>query len=100
MIHFSDDEIEEKAFLEEERMRAKELQDIKKILDTPEGLQFFRRLMGYCGIFRSSYSEKTEDTLFKEGRRSVALRFLSDIGEVSPEKIKEFMVHKIKKEKN
>ena len=63
--------------------RKNELEDVKRILETPEGLRFFKRLMRLCHIFTTSFTGNSF-TYFNEGQRNVGLYFVRDIAEISP----------------
>ena len=73
--------------------RDQELADIKDIINRPEGLRFFRRLMAEGKVFQTTFTGNSQG-YFLEGHRNLALRFLDDIAEAAPNKIAELMVKK------
>jgi len=64
--------------------RQVEANDWKRQLSTSEGRRFVWRLLGDCGVFRSSFTGNSE-TFFNEGRRSVGLNILTAIEAHTPE---------------
>lgn len=63
------------------RARQKEIDDVKKLLKTPEGRRYFWRQLGKCGIFRSSFTLNSNQTAFNEGIREIGLDLLIEINE-------------------
>lgn len=68
-----------------QREREKELGDIRKVLSEPEGRRFYWRVLSKCGVFHSSWSGDTNQTLVNEGKRAVGIVFLDDLLEASPQ---------------
>ena len=68
------------------KKREMELADISAILNTQDGIRFFKRLMEEGMIFRTTYTGNSNG-YFNEGRRSLVLKFFDDICEACPEKI-------------
>lgn len=66
---------------EQKRERQKEIDDVRKILKTPEGRRLFWRLLSKCGIFRNSFNPNSNLTAFNEGQRNVGLNLLNDVNE-------------------
>lgn len=64
--------------------REQELNDVRSILATREGLRFMWRYLTECGIFKTSFTGNSH-TFFMEGRRDVGLRLLADVNEADPE---------------
>jgi hypothetical protein len=67
-----------------ERRRELELTDVKKLLDTPEGLRFLWRVLDLAGIYRTTFTGNSH-TFFNEGRRALGLEIKADLLEVDPE---------------
>lgn len=67
-----------------QRIRQKEVDDVRKILKTPEGRRFVWRQLSLCGIFRSSWNLNSNQTSFSEGQRNVGLGLLVDVNEADP----------------
>jgi len=66
---------------EQKRERLKDIDDLRKILKTPEGRRYFWRQLGRCGIFHNSFSLNSNQTAFSEGQRNVGLSLLIEINE-------------------
>ena len=66
---------------EQKRERLKEIDDLRKILKTPEGRRYLWRQLGKCGIFRNSFNPNSNHTAFSEGQRNVGLALLIEINE-------------------
>ena len=70
----------------EERLRVQDLEDIRALFSTGEGVRFFARLLAACGVFRLSYSAgDTHATAFAEGQRNIGLIFYGDLLEAESE---------------
>lgn len=86
---------DEKVTLTDEKKKAKErrlqeLEDVKFILGTPQGVRFFRRLLESGRVFQTTFTGNSQ-TFFLEGHRNLALEFLADVVEATPDKITELM---------
>lgn len=68
----------------EKLSRERELQDIKQVLSTRNGRRFYWNLLGFCGVFESSFTGNSQ-TFFLEGKRTVGLKLLADLNEADPE---------------
>jgi hypothetical protein len=75
--------INEEIKKEREREKEKERDDLKKILETPEGRRFLWRLLSEARVFTSCYSVNTNDTYYLEGKRDIGLFVLKEITEVN-----------------
>lgn len=71
--------------------RDQELEDIRNILDTPEGRRFFKRFFIEGKMFSTTFTGNSK-TFFLEGQRNFALKFFSDICEAAPENIVDVIV--------
>ena len=69
-----------------EMARQQELEDVKTLMDTAAGERFFRRLLAVGGVFNSSFTGNSK-TYFLEGHRNMALIFLTDLLEATPDKV-------------
>lgn len=66
--------------------RDAEANDLRWVLSAQQGRRFLWRLLGECGVYRSSFmGGATDSTLFNEGRRSAGIQIQQWITEVSPE---------------
>jgi len=91
-IRITSDEGEESKRKElEEIKRLERLDDLKKILSTPEGVRFFKRFFDEGQMFSTSMTGNSW-TFFKEGQRNFVLSFFKDICHAAPEKIPELIV--------
>jgi len=90
----------EDSLTDQELERRQELRDLKDILATKAGVRFFQRLFERGHIFSSTFTGNST-TFYNEGMRNFALKYVSDIAEVDPDKLRYLMVpnKKIKKEK-
>jgi hypothetical protein len=66
---------------EQKKERQKDIDDIRKVLKTPEGRRLFWRLLSKCGIFRNSFNLNSNQTAFCEGQRNIGLELLNEINE-------------------
>ena len=58
-------------------MNDRELKDLRlayrMVFDTPDGKRVFDDLWRRCNMYRSTYSEKANETFFLEGQRNVVI---------------------------
>lgn len=73
-----------KAQRREKRKAAQADDDLRAILSEPEGRRFVWRLLGFTGIFRTSFTGNSE-TFFNEGKRIVGLTVFADAHRVCPD---------------
>lgn len=62
---------------------ATEADDLKWLLSSPRGRRIAWRLLDGAGLYRSSFTGNSE-TFFREGERSVALKFKAAAQKASP----------------
>jgi hypothetical protein len=82
MLDFDADEIQEKKDrIDEERkkIRERDLSDIKKILDLPEGRRFLWRVLSEAKVFISCFNDNNTTMAYLEGRRDVGLFVLNEL---------------------
>ena len=67
-------------------MLALELEDVQSLLRIPEGRRFIRRILGFCGLYRSGSTQNAK-VYALSARRDVALWVLDRIQRtgISPE---------------
>lgn len=70
---------------EEKKLRLREMLDIKKILELPQGRRFIWSLLTKCHIFRSSFNYNTKQEDFDEGERNIGLFVLGKVNEANKE---------------
>lgn len=58
---------------------AVELDDIKWLMSSRRGRRFMWRLLGDAGLYQQSFDGNTNWSIFKEGKRSIALRLMAQI---------------------
>ena len=64
----------------------KRANDLKAVMDTPQGRAVLWRVLAYCGVFQSSFvAGQSDTTAFKEGQRNVGLKLLAQLQEHCPE---------------
>lgn len=74
--------------LDEQRSTAKEqsrfdaaveLEDVRWLMSSKRGRRFMWRLLGDAGLYQQSFDGNTNWSIFKEGKRSIALRLMASI---------------------
>ncbi len=75
----------------QDKRRERELEDIKAILSTPEGVRFFKRLLDEGKMFTTAMTGNSF-TFHNEGKRDFVLLFFNDVALVCPEKIPELIL--------
>lgn len=65
-------------------LRERELNDLRFLLNSPEGRRYLWRLMEFCGVYKTSFTGSSE-TFYLEGQRNVGLLVIRDIMETEPE---------------
>jgi hypothetical protein len=71
--------------------RARELEDLRLILETPEGTRFFRRFFDDGKMFNSAMTGNSW-TYHNEGKRDFVLQYFNDICITCPGKIPELIM--------
>lgn len=77
--------------------RKQELEDIKRILGTHEGMRFFKRLLKEGMVFQTTFRGNSQG-YFLEGHRNLALKFFHDVAEAAPNKIAELVMDRGQKQ--
>ena len=72
------------AKFKEKLKEEQELDDVKFILDSPQGRRFFWRYLSKCGVFTTSFTGNST-TYFNEGSRNIGLMLMEDIMNVDPD---------------
>ena len=62
--------------------REVELNDLRQILNTPQGVRFIKRILG--DPFQQSYTGNSE-TFFREGIRYMSIKLVREIKEANPQ---------------
>lgn len=75
----------------EKRDDSQQIDDLKKILKSEYGKRFIWKLLGDCGVFRTSFDTSGSIVYFNEGKRVVGLNLLSQIQEALPEALLDMM---------
>ena len=75
----------------EKQRQIREDNDLLFILSDPRGRRFIWRLLGFCGVFNSSFTGNST-TFFNEGTRSVGLWATAEVVRLKPEAYVEMMV--------
>jgi hypothetical protein len=73
--------------LERLREKSKLKSDLETILATPEGQRFFKVLLRECHVTKPVFHSDTEKLRECEGRRRLAMSFLTLLGQDDPDKI-------------
>lgn len=71
---------------EERREREQELEDVRFLINTPQGMRFFKLFFERAKVFTMSMTGNSW-TYFNEGRRDIGNRVLADIVEADPTKV-------------
>lgn len=95
MNHRTTEEEELESLKAEKLQRFNELEDIRCILKTKEGLRFFKRLFDEGKMFSTSMTGNSY-TYYNEGQRNFVLKFFNDVCVASPETIPELILRKDK----
>jgi hypothetical protein len=66
----------------DERLRDRELADLRLVMSSVEGRRFVWRLLEKAGVFRTSFTGNST-TFFNEGMRNMGLMVLSDVHEAA-----------------
>lgn len=73
-------------------LAAQQKADMQKLLGQPEFRRFYWRLLEQCGVFAQCAAEESEAFLrFQEGKRSIGLRYLVELGKANPTALTEMM---------
>lgn len=64
--------------------REQELNDLRVLLNTPEGKRFIWRYISKCGVFKTSFTGNST-TFYLEGARNIGLSLLAEVMEARPE---------------
>lgn len=81
------------------RLRERELDDVRRILETDYGRRFMWRYLGLAGIGRISFTGNRNSTDFNEGQRSIGLNLQADIDQAHPEAYFQMRQEAMKKER-
>ena len=84
-------EEEAKHLAAQELKRLNELDDLKFVLSSPQGVRFFKRFFDEGSMFKTTFTGSSQG-MFLEGHRNFALKFFHDICEACPEKIPELIM--------
>lgn len=71
--------------------RDQELEDVRRLLHTPEGFRFFRRLISKTMLFQTTFTGNSTSYLY-EGKRAVGLEIWFDIVESSPDLVAKILI--------
>lgn len=69
---------------EQEKRRSREIDDLQKVLRSPEGRRFVWRVLSEAGVFKASFSLNSMQTSFNEGKRDVGIWLMSDVDRAEP----------------
>lgn len=86
MSDIVDNSKEEAKYKKLDKKRERELSDIRRVIQLPEGRRLYWRLMEKGGAFKDAYcGEYTNGTNYNLGRQSISRDFLNDLLEAKPE---------------
>lgn len=66
-----------------EHDREQEEEDMRWVMAQPQGRRLMSRILGLCGVYRSSYTGNSE-TFFREGMRNIGLILVADMQTLTP----------------
>ena len=66
-----------------DRDQEQEQRRLNAIMATEDGRAWMWDHLANCGVFHSTYTQNPHDTAFNEGRRSIGLRLIADLRELS-----------------
>jgi hypothetical protein len=78
---------------QDEARRRADLDDLRKIVATPEGKRYISRLLTQCNVFGVSLDPNGSRMYWKEGVRSVGVGILNELSFVAPHLLTE-LLHK------
>ncbi len=83
---YSQEELDKRAAAEREanKQREDELDDLRDLLNSGQGLRFFRRLLEQTHIFQTSIGPNIKE---REGERNIGLWLWSEIIQAHPESV-------------
>ena len=81
---FNIDAQNKEAQKEYEKRRVREIDDLQKVLKSPEGRRFVWRVLSEAGVFKASFSLNSMQTAFNEGRRDIGIWLIKDIDRAEP----------------
>lgn len=85
MSELVDNSKEEAKHKKLDKKRERELSDIRRILQLPEGRRLYWRMMEKGGAFKDAYATDTNGTMYNLGRQSISRDFLNDLLEAKPD---------------
>jgi len=74
----------------DERLRERELNDLRQVMSSVEGRRFVWRLLEKAGVYKTSFTGNST-TFFNEGQRNMGLMVLGDVHEACAEMYLEMM---------
>ncbi len=83
----------------DERVRERELADLRLVMSSVEGRRFVWRLLEKAGVFRTSFTGNSS-TFFNEGMRNMGLMVLGDVHEAAADAYIVMMNESKEKESN
>jgi len=90
MSEFHNTKPQEEAHKKVERERLRHLNDIRKVVNFPEGRRLYFFMLKEAGVFRSSFTGNST-TFFNEGARNIGLIMLRDLMEAKPDSLTQMM---------
>jgi hypothetical protein len=80
---FNLEEHKKKLTEEQRRTRRRDINDVRKILKTPEGRRFIWRLWSICGLFRNPFHPNSNQHSLNSGRMSIGQEILIDVNDAN-----------------
>lgn len=83
---------EEKKLIKAKSEYDKRIDDIRLILETPEGMRFFKNFLDRGRIFSSRFDLDPIKMAYNEGKNSLCLSFTDEIMKANPAKFPELIM--------
>lgn len=82
-----------------DKKRERELSDIRRVLQLPEGRRLYWKIMEKGGAFKDAYAgNDTNWTNYNLGRQSISRDFLNDLLEAKPDGLSQMQQEKLSEE--
>lgn len=97
--NMADEEQVRNAEEKEERRKKSIEDDIKDVINTPQGRRVFWHYISFCGVFRAMYQEHGLMS-FAAGQRNIGLKMLDDLAKSDPKAFVQMWAEQATKKEN
>lgn len=84
---------------EADRAKERERNELATVLQTDAGQAFVMRLLGWCGVYRSTFSSSHAAASFTDGQRHIGLKTLELIQNIDPGLYAHLLVEHVKRQR-